>query len=611
MDFLRYCDFFNVKYNFNYEHKINITIFGGLMGITFIIISIIVIIILSIDDIRKLNPITTKSEIPGGDFRVVNLKESNIYIPWRLITYEEKFINHKGILYPSITLIEGNLDENIGMDLKVHNLNYTLCNETSMINITDQYEIDTPLNELFCIEQNDIPFGGSWLSDKLFYLEVNLFLCENGIRYNASDSRCTPLQDIVKFTNTTWLFEFFYPNVQFQPTDHDIPMRVIYKNYYYRLSSYTYKLERLYIQENILNDDTSLITTKSKNNSCWGVSTFYGDTYFWQEEQDPLVKSNSSVLFSLDICMDQGYIIYYTRSYKKIFDIISNVFPIVNFLLIIFYKLTVWVKSAFAKQSIVEMIFENSKIFKNKKKFYLNIENNTNNNNNMKQRNTIYINKRTKFEDNLKINKDKMIPKKINSINNMHIRDNCSANKEPNKSIMKKTVDHNYKDDSHLELFNAFSIKKLIKSKERNGNNKYLSNIDEKSNNVNKDNKDNSNEEYIPKKKKKSLFPLFYFFMDIFLDKLDKPRSFCCLDKKYLIVYNFMGVLFDISSYVSLFKYFNIYKTVFSEELKSLNINRFVKKININNREMMATLENKVLSIDSENNGIFSKTIIY
>ena len=610
MDFLRYCDFFNVKYNFNYEHKINITIFGGLMGITFIIISIIVIIILSIDDIRKLNPITTKSEIPGGDFRVVNLKESNIYIPWRLITYEEKFINHTGILYPSITLIEGNLDENIGMDLKVHNLNYTLCNETSMINITDQYEIDTPLNELFCIEQNDIPFGGSWLSDKLFYLEVNLFLCENGIRYNASDSRCTPLQDIVKFTNTTWLFEFFYPNVQFQPTDHDIPMRVIYKNYYYRLSSYTYKLERLYIQENILNDDTSLITTKSKNNSCWGVSTFYGDTYFWQEEQDPLVKSNSSVLFSLDIYMDQGHI-YYTRSYKKIFVIISNVFPIVNFLLIIFYRLTVWVKSAFAKQSIVEMIFENSKIFKNKKKFYLNIENNTNNNNNMKQRNTIYINKRTKFEDNLKINKDKMIPKKINSINNMHIRDNCSANKEPNKSIMKKTVDHNYKDDSHLELFNAFNIKKLIKSKERNGNNKYLSDIDEKSNNVNKDNKDNSNEEYIPKKEKKSLFPLFYFFMDIFLDKLDKHRSFCCLDKKYLIVYNFMGVLFDISSYVLLFKYFNIYKTVFSEELKSLNINRFVKKININNREMMATLENKVLSIDSENNGIFSKTIIY
>ena len=99
--------------------------------------------------------------------------------------------------------------------------------------------------------------------------------------------------------------------------------------------------------------------------------------------------------------------------------------------------------------------------------------------------------------------------------------------------------------------------------------------------------------------------------MDKFLNKLDKPRSFCCLDKKYLIVYNFMGVLFDISSYVLLYKYFNIYKTVFSEELKDLNFNKFDKKININNREMMSTLENKVLSTDSENNGIFSKTIIY
>ena len=610
MDFLRYCDFFNIKYNFNYENKINITIFGGLMGIAFLIISIIVIIVLSIDDLRKLNPITTRSEIPGGDFRVVNLKESNIYIPWRLITYEEKFINHKGILYPSITLIEGNFDEKIGMDLKVHNLNYTLCNETSMVNITDQYDIDTPLNELFCIEQNDIPFGGSWLSDSLYYLEVNLFLCEDGIKYNASDSRCTPLQDIVKFTNTTLLFEFFYPNVQFQPTDHEVPMRVIYKNYYYRLSSYTYKLERLYIQENILHDDTSLITTKSKNNSCWGVSTIYGDTYFWREEQDPLVKSNSSVLFSLDIYMDQGYI-YYTRSYKKIFDIISNVFPIVNFLLIIFYRLTIWVKSAFAKQAIVEMLFENSKILKNKKKFHLNIENHTNNNH-MKPRNTIYMNKRPKFEDNMKINKDKMIPKKINSINNININDDCSDNKAPSKTIIKRPIDNNYKDDSHLELFNAFSIKKILKQKEKNGNNNnYLPNIDEKSNNnINKDD-NNKNEEYIPKKEKKTLFPLFYFFMDKFLNKLDKPRSFCCLDKKYLIVYNFMGVLFDISSYVLLYKYFNIYKTVFSEELKDLNFNKFDKKININNREMMSTLENKVLSTDSENNGIFSKTIIY
>ena len=72
-----------------------------------------------------------------------------------------------------------------------------------------------------------------------------------------------------------------------------------------------------------------------------------------------------------------------------------------------------------------------------------------------------------------------------------------------------------------------------------------------------------------------------------------------------------MGRLFDITSYVMLFKYFNIYKTVFSEELKNLNLKNFDKKININNKEMMENIENKVYSSDSENNGIFSRTIIY
>ena len=136
MNILRYCDFFNTNFHFYYENKDTISIFGGFMCLCYILSSILITIILSMDDFKKLNPLTTKSEVEGGEFRVVNLKESKIYIPWRLITYEEKFINHKGILYPMVTLIEGNLDSNIGMNLKYHNLKYSLCNETSMVNIT-------------------------------------------------------------------------------------------------------------------------------------------------------------------------------------------------------------------------------------------------------------------------------------------------------------------------------------------------------------------------------------------------------------------------------------------------------------------------------------------
>ena len=610
MNFFRYCDFFNIKFNFYYNNKDDISFFGGIMSLCYIVLAILITIILSIDDLKKLNPITTKSEVPGGEFKVVNLKESHIYIPWRLITYEEKFIDHRGILYPMVTLIEGKLNEEIGMDLKTHTLKYTLCNETSMANISYHYKIDTPLDELYCIEQNDIPFGGSWLADSLYYLEVSLFLCEDGIKYNASDAKCTHLRDIVDYVNSTWLFEFFYPIVQFQPTDHENPMMVIYKNYYYRISSHAYKLERLYIQENILSDDRGLFKSSSKNTSLWGISTIYGESYFWSEEQDPLVKANSSVLFSLDIYMDQGCI-FYTRSYRKIFEIFSNIFPVLNILLIAFEKITIWIKSVFANQEMVEILFEKTKIIKNKHKFNFNIDKNIYNFE--MQRNTIHINKRPKFEEALKKSNVKFKNDKLNLINSFNENnDNNSAYKEFNNNLninMKKQSEIS-KDESHLELFNSFKIKKLNKVKEKNGNN-YNNNNHKKDEQMKDIEKEKVTEEYITRKKNKKLFPLYYFFLNIFINKLERPKTFCCLDKKYLIVYNFMGRIFDISSYIILFKDFSIYRTIFAKEMKELNFEKLDRKFNINDCELMHNLEQKIFSYDSDNNDIFSKTILY
>ena len=606
MNILRYCDFFNINFHFYYENKDTISIFGGFMCLCYILSSILITIILSMDDFKKLNPLTTKSEVEGGEFRVVNLKESKIYIPWRLITYEEKFINHKGILYPMVTLIEGELDSNIGMNLKYHNLKYSLCNETSMVNITGFYHIDTPLNELYCIQQDDIPFGGSWLADKIFYLEVNLFLCEDGIKFNASDKRCTILEDIVKFTNTTWLFEFYYPIVQFQPTNQEVPMMVIYKNYYYRLSSHTYKLERLYVQENILSDSNGLFSSSSINTSFWGISTIYGDTYFWSEEQDPLVKSNSSVLFSLDIYMDQGHI-YYSRSYRKIFETLSNVFPLLNILLIIFEKFTIWVKSSFARQSIVEIVFESSKNFKTKNRMLFNIDKTMPRN---KPRNTIFINKRPKFDDDLRLSKERL---RLNKLNNIHsMKENYSANKDQTNTIIRRPL-NNYKDESYLELYNSINIKGMNKSREKTDNLVNRTNIEEQSNDNIKYN-DNIKDykeykDFIIRKEKRKLFPLFYFFMDIFIQKLDRPKSFCCLDKKYLIVYNFMERIFNISSYILLYRYFSLYKSIFTKEIKNFNFYKVDKKININNNELMENIEQKIFTNDNEYNEIFSKTI--
>ena len=64
MEFLKYCDFFNIKFCFYINGKsTNNSKFGGTMNILFCICCILVFAIFSYDDIKKLNPISTKSEI--------------------------------------------------------------------------------------------------------------------------------------------------------------------------------------------------------------------------------------------------------------------------------------------------------------------------------------------------------------------------------------------------------------------------------------------------------------------------------------------------------------------------------------------------------------------
>ena len=615
MKFLRYFDFFDVKFHFYIGGQpTNNTTFGGIMNVLFLISCLLTFLIFSLDDLKRLNPITTKSEIPGGEMRIANLRNSKIWIPWRMVTYEEKFVDHRGILHPIVSLIEGRWNDTFGMDLTYRTLSYKLCNETSMANKTDEYQIDVPLNELFCIEEDNIPWGGSWYGDILYYVEVNLFLCEEGIHFNESDPRCTKMTDLLKHRNTSWLFEFYYPVVQFQPTNFGVPVAVIYRSYYYRLSTYANKVERIYIQENILSDDKNILSTATLNTSYWGMTNIYGDSYFMPEGIDPLVKSTSSRLYSLVIYMDQG-IIYYTRSYKKVFSILSDVFPILNFLLLVFKKITRIIKLTYTKKSTSELLFENVQPCSNiDKKLILTENKKKNNKNELNDIISINIKRNSKPNESLNHNYHTNVLHYNGDSNNM-LENRNSNSKEFNNTAEKRpsflllNKNNNTQSRTHLNDVNLLGLLNIKQLKRKytviggkiNTFGLDYHNLESESHSISK----------IKKTKKiKRLFPTYYYFMDIFIDKFIKPRSLCCMSKKYLIVYNFMGQIFDITSHILLIKNFNILKSMFFNEInagKKLNSFAGDKKININNENLM-----KEISEDLNENtcDIFTKILL-
>ena len=620
MNFFKYCDFFDIKFHFYVGgHPSNSNIFGGIMSILFCISAILLMLILSIEDLKKLNPITSKSEVPGADIKVVNLHDSKVWVPWRMVTYEEKFIDHRGILHPVVSFVEGKWNSSFGMDLTYHTLNYKLCNETSMANKTKEYKIDIPLNECFCIDNDDIPWGGSWHSDILYYFEVNLYTCEGGIDFNPSDPRCTHMSELLKHRNTSWLFEFYYPVVQFEPTNHENPISVIYRSYFYRLSTYANKVVRIYIQEKIMEDDQSIIKSAPVTNTYWGMTNEYGDTYFTPEEKDMLVKSVSSRLYSLVVYMDQGYV-RYTRKYKNVFIIFSEILPLVNILLIAFKIFTRYIKLTVEKKNLTEIIFENLHV--------VNVEKP------MPRKSRSGIDKKI-FEDmkpktkirpskiflNLKKNNaeqncSSMVSLNIESIKNANMNSNITPNEKENEksknNYLKLFPDNN--DNNGNEAKPISSDLNVIR---------YLNKNQLKGRTVNEQSIDNNlmqelNISIIKRPKRveskknyirKQLFPVSYYYMNIIFDRLIKPKSFFCLDKKYFIMYNFMVKFLDVASHITMLKYFIIFKDFFISNVVSNSKKKHLfdldKKINISDEKKMELIEN----INEKDEDIFSNPI--
>ena len=99
---------------------------------------------------------------------------------------------------------------------------------------------------------------------------------------------------------------------------------------------------------------------------------------------------------------------------------------------------------------------------------------------------------------------------------------------------------------------------------------------------------------------RKSLFPYKYYLCSIFIKNINTSKNYFCVTKKFIVVYNFICQLFDISSYLILQKEFQIIKNNLLEE-KYRNIVEKSSKINVNdqsfNIEMNQCISSNNLSI--------------
>jgi hypothetical protein len=542
---LKICDLYGTKFHWNIGYKPKYyTYYGGIFSILSLASWIIVFMVFGLEDFQRTHPIINTSTIPPNGYRNIKFGEQKLYLPWRIVNFDEKPINHKGILYPKIYYFNSRYNNETGaMKTNYTLLNYKLCNETSMKDLGNEFLLDIAIEELYCIDMEDLDIGGSWNSEFMNYVRFDLYLCKDGIDYNETNHDCTKykeLEDLPGGDNSLF-FELLYPEVQFQPAEINMPILILYKSYYYIFSRYSNKLDRIYLQEHIMEDEQGWIFNKHQFMSYWGTHSIRGDNYV-TGEKDIMKKGSNSRLYSLDIYLSLG-ITYYTRTYKKLYEILSEIFPLIRTIVSFFSFLSDAMNELNSSKKLNEFIIgidKKKKKPKNKSSIKilqdLNPFNSSNKNNNFMFRKT--NGNSFKVEE---FNHRSVLLNNIDDSSKLYcLPINNNGNKKDNKANKKK------------------STNTLMMALKKNFNNNSHTVIDINKNKIN--NFDNI---------EKIKFPLTYYLLGFFLIKI-KSRKFknFCISEKFSKSFIFYSRLIDISTFITLFKQFEQFKKIVSNKLR-------------------------------------------
>ena len=625
LEILKYIDFFGTPFTFYIEKNRKLyTPFGGILTLLSIIFSIIVFLSINLDDFLHNIPNSTTS-IAKENIRKIKFNEEKIWIPWHIVDIEGKTLNHEGLLYPIIYYYTGFRNNSTKfMDTSYEILNYKLCKETPMVNNSGLFLLDIDLEQFYCIDMEDLDMGGNWDSNFINYISFDLYICKNGIDYDENNKNCTTYEKMIEIagSNNSFKFEMYYPVVNYYPMNKTNPIFVEYKNYFYHLSRFSQKIDRIYLQQHILIDDNGWIIKNEKIYSNWGMSSLSGDSYSKGNKRDLMNEGSTSRFYSFNIYIDSN-IIYYHRSYKKIFLIIADGLPIVNIIIIIFGLIARIFKISSRNKKLTELLFENIKEkrtfkkLKSKKiitesklsspKHYNNLKRNLNNTSLKKNINDLSSIQLIEKESAKKNKYERRKSFNVVSINNSKLFQN--SNNQINfhfKKIIDKSLNNVENSGLNDTSFNVQNnIEDFFNDKNNNdiSSNLPFSNLYIKSKYDMKEKRSidrNIGKKIKTRYVKKSLFPYKYYLCSVFIKNIDNSKNYIFLTKKFIAVYNFICQLFDISSYLILQREFQTMKnTLLMEEDK--HILEKGQKINVNDRsfnnEIKDCLNEQKLSI--------------
>ena len=592
---LKYVDIYGIKYTFYSNKKPKLyTVTGGILSIISIFFCILIPIILSLDDLKRKTPNVILSKIFSGSQREIKFKDLKIFIPWRIIDYNfNEYINHTGLLYPIINYImEEKNEDTKRMNLRATKLNYKLCNETYMINNNNIYKMTIPLNEVYCIDLDGLNRDGSWITGLVNFIQFDLYYCEKGVNFDGNNPNCTSYDKIINSIgfNNTLKIAFYFPIIQYQPTNRNNPVIVTYQQHSLCLNKYTKKLEKAVLKESIFTDDSGWIVRKDSNNSYWGMNFISGDDQFIGNSNDFTGQESDSKIYSISIYIESD-IDHYIRYYKKLNIILAEAVPVAFIIFFVFKHISKLFKFAEGNKKIIELLFENltekPKQLKEKIKGKNVSDDNLHYKGRLSCKNNIFFKDDSKNKKKAKVSVDYMLSNKRDEMRSSFIinkkrNTNVSFN---NLNLKNKLFSQNKKNNNNNNIINDYSNQNLMFNESYKRKDFFLSEDKIKS---------KAHKVYASEKKVISnninsingkLFPYKYYLCSVFIKNINISKGNFLFSARFAKVYTFLCQLFDVTTYISLQREFSVLKNSLSE--KNIKLIENYNKINVNSKNFL------------------------
>jgi hypothetical protein len=319
-------------------------------------------------------------------------------------------------------------------------------------------------------------------------------------------------------------------------------------------------------------------------------------------------EGSTSRFYSFNIYL-KNEVTHYHRTYKKLFLIVADGLPIINVIFVAFKLFAKFLKISSGNKKLTELLFEN-----------------------LKEKQPLYRIKTKKLGSKSDIfisaYKSSSINMRNNDISNNYLTPKYNYVNKKHSALLKKgkgkylniiqNIKPKLKSNNQLNIIRNFSNFKQVFHNRNLNISKDSFGLNDKSNNafshlphseINSKNETNSQKNLDSKilkrmlKKqyiRKSLFPYKYYLCSIFIKNINTSKNYFCVTKKFIVVYNFICQLFDISSYLILQREFQTMKNTIIEE-KERKIIEKGQKINVNeksfNMNMKECLDCKKLSI--------------